>query len=117
MTGLRGSIPAMSALSPSGQLIFQLYDKKIASGEVISFLSEMLSHHPRRHLVVVMDRAKPHTSRMMKKFIKENRRLHVFYLPPYSPDMNPDEQIWNYLKNEELKSHQAFNTAQLRILT
>jgi transposase len=90
MTGLRGSIPAMSALSPSGQLIFQLYEKKIAWGEVISFLSEMLRHHPRRHLVVVMDRAKPHTSRMMKKFIEENRRLHVFYLPPYSPDMNPD---------------------------
>jgi transposase len=116
VTGLRGSVPAMSALGPSGHLIFQLYDKRIASGEVISFLSEMLRHHPRRHLVVVMDRAKPHTSKMTKTFIKKNRRLHVFYLPPYSPDMNPDEQIWNYLKNEELKSHRALNTEQLRIL-
>ena len=117
MTGIRGSIPVMSALSPSGKLIFQLYDKRIASGEIINFLSEMLKHHPRRHLVVVMDRAKPHTSNMTKEFIEKHSRLHVFYLPPYSPDMNPDEQVWNYLKNEELKSHQASNTDELRALS
>ncbi|MBE7445670.1 MAG: transposase [Planctomycetia bacterium] len=38
---------------------------------------------------------------------------HVFYLPPYSPDFNPDEQVWNYLKHEELKSHQARTKDQL----
>ena len=41
----------------------------------------------------------------------------MFYLPAYSPDMNPDEQVWNYLKNELLKRHQAMNEAELRELS
>ncbi len=117
MTGKRGTIPVMSALGSNGTLLFQLYDNRIASGEVISFLSEMLKHHSRRHLVVVMDRARPHTSKETEEFIKSQKRLHVFYLPPYSPDFNPDEQVWNYLKNEKLKGHQARNEQELREIT
>src|SRR5436190_20397144 len=68
-----------------------------------------MREHPRRHVVVVMDQAKPHTSKMTKAFIESKPRLHVFYLPPYSPDWNPDEKVWNYLKNHELKAHRATN--------
>ena len=67
----------------------------------------MLKHHPRRHLVVVMDQAPPHTSKKTRAFIDSQRRLHVFYLPKYSPDWNPDEKVWNHLKHHELKGHQA----------
>ena len=41
----------------------------------------------------------------------------MFYLPPRSPEFNPDEKVWNYLKNEELKSHQAKNKMELKKLT
>jgi len=91
VTGTRGSISAMSAISKSGGLIFSLHEKRIASDEVIHFLSEMLRHHKRRHIVVVMDQASPHTSKKTKAFVSGQKRLHVFYLPPYSPDFNPDE--------------------------
>lgn len=116
VTGNRGSIAAMSAIDPAGRLLFTLHDKRIASDEVINFLAQMLKHHPKRHLVVVMDQAPPHTSKKTRVFAKEQKRLHVFYLPPRSPELNPDEQVWNHLKNHELKSHTAKNKDELRVL-
>lgn len=58
VTGKRGGVAAMSAITSRGQLIFRLHEKRIASPEVIDFLSQMLRHHPRRHLVVVMDQCR-----------------------------------------------------------
>ena len=113
VTGKRGGVSAMSAITGSGQLIFRLHDKRIASEEVIEFLDQMLKHHPRRHLVVVMDQAPPHTSKRTKEFIASRPRLHVFHLPKYSPDWNPDEKVWNHLKHQELKGHQAKTKAEL----
>lgn len=116
VTGKRGSVAAMSAITGRGQLIFRLHEKRIASPEVIEFLSQMLRHHPRRHLVVVMDQAPPHTSKATMQFIESQRRLHVFHLPKYSPDWNPDEKVWNHLKHQELKGHQARTKAELQEL-
>ena len=63
VTGKRAGVAAMSAITRRGQLIFRLHEKRIASDEVIDFLSQMLQHHKRRHLVVVMDQAPPHVSK------------------------------------------------------
>ena len=107
VTGKRGSISAMSAISKAGHLVFTLNEKRIASKQVIRFLGQLLKHHPRRHLVVVMDQASPHVSKMTKAFIASQARLHVFYLPPYSPEFNADEKVWSHLKHQELQGHQA----------
>jgi len=115
-TGNRASISAMSAISDGGKLIFTLHEKKITSIEIIQFLDQMLKHHPRRHVVVVMDKAPPHTSCLTQQYIKSQKKLHVFYLPARSPEFNPDEKVWNHLKNEELKSHQARNKNDLKKL-
>jgi transposase len=117
VTGKRGGVAALSALSRRGHLLFRLLEKRIASAEVIDFLQQMLRHHPRRHLVVVMDQAPPHTSKKTKAFINQQPRLHVFHLPKYSPDWNPDEKVWNHLKHQELKSHQAKTKDELTHLT
>ena len=117
VTGKRGGVAAMSAISKPGHLLFRLLEKRIASPEVIDFLAQMLKHHPRRHLVVVMDQARPHTSKKTKSYIESQRRLHAFYLPSYSPDWNPDEKVWNHLKHHELKSHQAKTKDELKRLT
>ena len=113
VTGKRGGVAAMSAISRRGQLLFRLYNRRIASAEVISFLSQMLTHHSRRHLVVVMDQAPPHTSHKTLSFIESQPRLHVFHLPKYSPDWNPDEKVWNHLKHQELQSHSARTKPEL----
>lgn len=117
VTGKRAGIAANSAISRSGRLLFRLLEKRIASKEVIEFLAQMLKHHPRRHLVVVMDQAPPHTSKKTKAWIASQPRLHVFHLPKYSPDWNPDEKVWNHLKHQELASHQAKTKAELKELT
>lgn len=117
VTGKRGGVAAMSAISKVGHLVFRLYEKRIASPEVIAFLGQMLAHHPRRHLVVVMDQAPPHVSRTTMNYIHHQSRLHVFHLPKYSPDWNPDEKVWNHLKHQELKAHQAKTKDDLRQLT
>jgi transposase len=117
VTGKRGGVAAMSAISKRGHLLFRLYGKRIASNEVIQFLRQLLRHHKRRHLVVVMDQAPPHVSKKTEAFIDQQKRLHVFHLPPYSPDWNPDEKVWNHLKHQELKSHQAKTKDELKILS
>ena len=116
VTGKRGGVAAISAISGRGDLIFQLLNKRIASAEVIYFLGQMLKHHPRRHLVVVMDRGSPHVSKMTIEYIKSQKRLHVFNFPRYSPDWNPDEKVWNHLKHHELKGHRAQTTPELQEL-
>lgn len=118
VTGKRGSVAAISAISNDGRLVFSLHNsgKRFNSDDIIKFLGEMLSHHRRRHLVVIMDQASCHKSKKVKQYVEQQKRLHVFYLPSYSPDLNPDEQVWNHLKNNDLKCHQVNNTKDLKKL-
>ena len=116
VSGKRGGISALSAISKQGSLLFTLHEKRIASDEIIQFLNQLLLHHKNRHVVVVMDQAPPHTSKKTRNYIAKQKRLHVFYLPPYSPDWNPDEQVWNHLKHQELKGHQAKTKEELKQL-
>lgn len=114
-TGNKGSLSAISAISNDGRLIFNLHEnnKRYKSPDIIDFLAQMLKHHPRRHLVVIMDNAPCHKSKSVKKFIKTQNRLHVFNLPPRTPEFNPDEKLWNHLKHQELKSHKATDLKSL----
>jgi len=118
VTGNRGSVSAISAISVDGRLIFNLFDKgkRFNSQDIINFLEQMLNHHKRRHLVVVMDQASCHKSKKTKEYVESQKRLHVFYLPPRSPELNPDEQVWAHLKNHDLKSHQETNERGLKRL-
>ena len=78
-------------------------------------------HESARALAPTVPRNWPPVSpRLTKKtqaFIDEQTRLHVFHLPSYSPDWNPDEKVWNHLKHQELKSHQAKTKDQLKTLS
>ncbi len=81
VTGGRAGVAALSAMSKRGHLLFALYEKRIASDEVIHFLAQMLCHHRDRHLVVLMDNAPPHVSKKTMTFIEGQPRLHVFNFP------------------------------------
>lgn len=94
-TANRGSVSAISAISSSGNLIFKIHKagKRFGASDIVKFLSSMLDHHPRRHLVVVMDQAPCHRAKMVQNYVASQKRLHVFYLPPRSPEFNPDEKV------------------------
>jgi transposase len=64
-----------------------------------------------------MDQAAPHTSQMTRAHVEGQPRRHVFYLPKYPPDWNPDEKVWNHLKHEELKAHKSTTRDELKTLT
>ena len=54
----------------------------------------------------------------MKRFIEEqDGDLELYYLPPYSPELNPDELVWNDLKNKALGRKVILSKEALRSLT
>ena len=96
--------------------LFMILEKDLIQMILLIFLDQMLSHHLRRHLVVVMDQAPCHTSKKVKEYIDSKKRLHVFLLACISPQFNPGEKVWNHLKNIELKGHLKNNTKDLKRL-
>jgi transposase len=51
-------------------------------------------------IYLVVDRATYHRSGMVKEWLAINQRIHLIYLPPKSPRLNPIEPIWRWLKGE-----------------
>jgi transposase len=115
-TAKRGRICAISAISPQQKLLFSLQEKTFKAQGVINFLKQIERSHPNKKIAVVMDNAPCHTSKAMKNYLK-NSSIKAYYLPPYSPEMNPDEKVWNYLKSSELVSHTETSVEGLKKLT
>ena len=60
------------------------------------FLEEISSRHPKEKILMVMDCAGWHKSKSLE--VPEN--IRVYFLPPYSPELNPVEHIWDELKEK-----------------
>ena len=91
-------------------MVFRIEKEIIHAEQHIEFLKQIMRQHPFRKIIVIEDNAKPHIAGLVKDFVRENKnRIAVYYLPPYSPDLNPDEKVWKYLKHIKLKAHQARN--------
>jgi len=45
-----------------------------------------------------LDNATIHKSKKVKKYLKRHKTIHLFYLPPYSPEYNPVELFWKWIK-------------------
>lgn len=118
VTGKRGGLCISSAISPAGKMLFRIEKKKINAQAHIDFLSKIILQHPNRKIIVIEDNARPHIAKLVKEFVMSNKkRIAIFNLPPYSPELNPDEEVWNYLKNVKLKDHQARNKDELKSLS
>lgn len=60
----------------------------------------------RKHLSLIQDGARYHTSAAMKAFFEPYKeRLTVFQLPSYSPDFNPIEKLWKKVKEQGTHLH------------
>lgn len=113
VTGKHGGVLAMSAISPSGRMCFRLEERKINADVFIEFIKQIGQQHPKRKVGVVMDQAPCPIARKVQQFSEQSHQLKVFYLPPYSPDLNPDEKLWRHLKHVALKNHHARDKKQL----
>lgn len=112
-SGKRGGVLAMSAISPSGRMCFRLEKRRINSDVLIEFLNQIGACHPRRKVGIIMDQAPCHIAKKVLRFAEESKRIGVFHIPPYSPDLNPDEKAWRHMKHVSLKNHQAQDKRQL----
>jgi len=65
------------------------------------FLIKVLHTYEDKKVVMVLDNVRYHHAKLLKPFLeKNNHRLELLFLPPYSPDMNPMERIWWYMRKK-----------------
>lgn len=51
-------------------------------------------------IIMVLDNVKYHHAKIIKRFLQKNPKLELFFLPPYSPDLNPIERAWWYMRKK-----------------
>lgn len=118
VSGSRKKLNLLSAITPGGRLVFKIHQKNIKSEEYIEFLTQIIKNHPHRKVIVITDNGSIHKSKLTQGFLKSNEKvLAVYHLPPYAPELNPDEHIWSYLKSHLLNAHQAKEIDELENLT
>ena len=84
--------------SPNGNstLSFQIHSKK---EDICKVLDEFATANPDKRIIVVLDNFSSHRSKMVSEFAESNN-ISLVFLPPYSPDLNPIEQVWRAIKRE-----------------
>jgi transposase len=101
-TGARHSLNLISAISAKGQMRFMTIKGKLTSESFINFLERLMKNQD-KPIYLIVDGHPVHRSTRVRSFVESTEgKLKLFYLPPYSPELNPDEQVWNQLKNHRI---------------
>jgi transposase len=101
-TGARFSVNMLSAISARGHLRFMTIKGRMNSDRFIEFLKRLI-HNAKNPVFLIVDGHPTHRSGKVKRYVDSTKgRLHLFYLPPYSPELNPDELVWNYVKKHRM---------------
>jgi transposase len=98
-TGARHGMSLISAITSKGRMRFMIKEKGGVNADVfIEFLKRLLIGATRT-IFLIVDRGPAHRAKKTKAFVETLAgRLMLFFLPPYSPDRNPDELVWKHLK-------------------
>jgi transposase len=89
----------ISALSNKGQLIFSVFEGSFVIAVFLAFLQRLVKQAKGRKLFLIVDGHPVHKAKAIKEWLAQQEHLlELFYLPGYSPELNPDE-----LLNQELK--------------
>lgn len=101
-TARRHKVNLISAISPKGAMRFMATEGSVTAPVFIQFLKRLICKAP-RPVFLILDNHSVHRSSEVREFVKStNGKLRLFFLPPYSPELNPDEHVWNYLKNHKI---------------
>ena len=98
------AINCFGLVSRKNDFIYRNTQKNINSDFIIETLDEF-SLTITKLTVIVLDNARPHTARKVKQRfgVWQKRGLYIFYLPPYSPQLNIIERLWKEFKEGWLK--------------
>ena len=93
-------ITMISSLSNQGLLRFGFHDGAINAERFTGFMDDLV-HDVAAKVFLIVDRLPAHRAAKVQQWVHDNKdRIELFYLPPYSPQMNPDEWLNRDLKTE-----------------
>jgi len=99
-TGQRFGCNTISALTNQGHLGFMVFRGRFKAPVFITFLRRLVRQAGRKCFLIV-DRHPVHRARQVKRWVGKHReQLKLFFLPPYSPELNPDEFL-----NQDVKTN------------
>jgi transposase len=99
-TGQRFGCNMISAITNRGRLVFMVFKCRFTTPVFLTFLKRLVRHLGRKAFLIV-DGHPVHRAAAVKRWLGEHaRQLRLFYLPGYSPKLNPDE-----LLNQDVKSN------------
>src|SRR5512133_679033 len=94
----KSRVNMMSSITNKGQVRFMLYRENMTSQVLIKFMSRLVKDSPRK-VFLILDNLRVHHSKGVKAWLEANKeQIEVFYLPSYSPELNPDEYLNGDLK-------------------
>src|SRR6266849_4445354 len=98
-TGARYRMSLISAVTSRGHMRFMIKEKGGVNADVFIEFLRRLTVGAKSKIFLIVDRGPAHVAKKTKAFVAGlDGKLRLFYLPPYSPDRNPDELVWKHLK-------------------
>lgn len=97
-SGKRQSINAISAVNPRGAFWYNVYPGRLNGASFIQFLRDFMKRR-RKPVYMVLDSLPAHKTKAVQTYVESTQgKLELHFLPTYAPDTNPDEFVWNHLK-------------------
>lgn len=94
----RKSLSLISAITNQGKVRFMIYPGALTARLLINFM-QRLTKDARRKVFLILDNLNVHKSAPVRDWLAAHRdEIEVFFLPPYSPELNPDEYLNGDLK-------------------
>lgn len=113
-TGARFGLNLISAVSSQGEFRFMTTKGRVGAAKFIEFIKRLI-HGVDRMVFLIVDGHPGHKAKMVSRFVDSIKdRFRLFFLPPYSPELNPDERVWNDLKNNGVGKQIITTPAQLK---
>ena len=92
----------MSLITTTGEMRYSIKEGSINGDVFVEFLKHLIQDRE-RPLIVLVDHATFHHSKVVRDFVSVHRsKLRIFFLPKRVPEMNPDEQVWNEIKTNHI---------------
>jgi transposase len=99
-TGQHFGCNMISAVTNRGQLHFMVFQKCFSAKVLMDFLRRLIRQN-RRKVFLIVDRHPVHRSTEAKEWLaRKGKQIRLFFLPGYSPELNPDEML-----NQDVKSN------------
>ncbi len=115
-TGNRISMNMLSAVNARGQMRFMVHDGRLNGPVFVEFLQRLV-YNATRPIFLILDGHSAHKSKPVREYVESLKgRLRLFLLPPYSPELNPDEQVWNHVKHHGVGRMLVVGKRHLRAL-